>query len=402
MSLDLGEVISNLQALAQRLRESTHDWRGRLERALRTMAEVEPSLLRKKANASRGRIAFLPAGVTEGLANRYTPPSLPQEFSILAVDGSHIDVDRHIPVRCYLINIGGCVLTYGSSPDAHLFSQPRLYAEDADLFLVDPASGVNAQPVEGPILGIKRTVEELKALAPLLERAPDTLPALALVDGSLILWGLAGQGHPPFVRQALIEQGLVPALDALLRARGERPLALAAYISLPRSTEVANALRLAFCPYDVADCQQNCGSVRPGERPCDVVQGLPDRELFSRLLKPGERSALFFTTSSVVRDHYRHHQVFFYYINVGEEVARVEVPEWATEEALLGLSHTLILDQCRRGRGYPAALVEAHEQAVVTAQDREEFRHLVEMALGEQRLPFYTSEKSRSKRVRWL
>ncbi len=45
----------------------------------------------------------------------------------------------------------------------------------------------------------------------------------------------------------------------------------------------------------------------------------------------------------------------------------MEVPEWvARRKDLLDLTHALVLDQCRRGQGYPVALSEAHEQAVVT------------------------------------
>ena len=86
-----------------------------------------------------------------------------------------------------------------------------------------------------------------------------------------------------------------------------------------------------------------------------------------------------------------------------DEIARVEVPEWvAMKKDLLDLTHALVLDQCRRGQGYPVALSEAHEKAVVTGADREEFWGLVEEALVEEKLPDYTSTKSRSKRTRWI
>ena len=90
-------------------------------------------------------------------------------------------------------------------------------------------------------------------------------------------------------------------------------------------------------------------------------------------------------------------------MNSGEEIGRVEVPSWvAGDEALLGLTHSLVVDQCRRGPGYPVALMEAHEQAVVTGSERRSFTQLVDEALDSERLPVYTSEKSRSKRLRWI
>ena len=109
------------------------------------------------------------------------------------------------------------------------------------------------------------------------------------------------------------------------------------------------------------------------------------------------------TNTSIVRDFYGPHWVYFYYVNVGEEIARVEVPQWVAEdEGLLALSHSLVVDQCRRGKGYPAAIMESHEQAVISGADRESFKLLMEEALTGQRLPVYTSEKNRSKRMRWL
>ena len=196
----------------------------------------------------------------------------------------------------------------------------------------------------------------------------------------------------------------MPALDELEEMAGRRPLALASYISLPRSADVANGLRLHVCPYETADCRQHCGTLAAGHRPCDdTAMGVLDRELFSELLEPGERSAVFASSSSLVADYYRGHGVHFFYVNAGEEIGRVEVPSWVAEdETLLGLAHSVVIDQCRRGPGYPTALIEAHEQAVVTGADRRHFVQLIGNALHDQRLPTHTSEKSRSKRLRWL
>ena len=82
---------------------------------------------------------------------------------------------------------------------------------------------------------------------------------------------------------------------------------------------------------------------------------------------------------------------------------RSETPQWvAMDENLLNLTHALVLDQCRRGQGYPVALSEAHEQAVVTAADRENFWQLVDSSLVEEHMPTLTSAKSQSKRTRWV
>ena len=120
------------------------------------------------------------------------------------------------------------------------------------------------------------------------------------------------------------------------------------------------------------------------------------------MLEENERSDLFASTSLIL-EQYGDHRVRFFYLNAGSELARVEVPRWVAEDnALLELTHAALVDQCRKGHGYPVAISEAHEQAVVTVGDREEFRLIVEDALQRQRLPVYTSEKNRSKRLKWL
>jgi NurA-like 5'-3' nuclease len=104
-----------------------------------------------------------------------------------------------------------------------------------------------------------------------------------------------------------------------------------------------------------------------------------------------------------VAKYYGANEVNFFYVRLDGEVARVEVPLWVAEdEKLVGLVHSAILDQCRRGLGYPVALSEAHEQAVVNFADREQFWELVNQILVEDGIFLENSAKSESKRARWI
>jgi hypothetical protein len=60
----------------------------------------------------------------------------------------------------------------------------------------------------------------------------------------------------------------------------------------------------------------------------------------------------------------------------------------------------VVVDQCRRGQGYPVALARAHEQAVVSGADRLRFNELVARALVSHGLPDQPSEKQASKLAR--
>jgi len=405
MALDLEATARQMERLRGDLLAQGEGLRERLTRAVEALASLNPEAVNEKARLSEGRIAYLPAGLVEPPGLRRPAPSPPTAYTALAVDGSHLDVDRHLPVRCYLLNLGTCLLAYGPEASARLESLPFLACREEDLFLRDPDSRAEVA-VEGPVLGLRRAVEEVVHLARRAEAwAPTDRPLLALVDGSIVLWGLGGgaeTAYPAFLRRSLLQEGLLPALDALRRLGERVPLALCAYISSPRSTEVVNALRLALCRHDPPGCR----TWAPGDGghcPCLLTEGLTDRALFSALLEEGERSALFFTRSSVVRDHYGPHRVHFFYLHAGREVARVEVPEWVAQDpSAVDRAHALVLDQVRRGQGYPLALQEAHEQAVLTSADRSAFRRMVLDLLEEAGRPALTSEKDRSKRMRWL
>jgi hypothetical protein len=353
--------------------------------------------LKKKIGASK--TTWLVAGLVDGLDQHYKAPPLPAEFIVIATDGSHIDVDRHQSTRCYLINIGTVVLQYGATPSAVLDSSPCLYAGDENLVITPTGVRGREQPIEGALLGIKRSVDECQRLAEVAAELPAGSLALALLDGSLILWGL--EAYPEFVTEALLDRGFLSYLSEVKKLSSDRSLALASYISFPRSNDVVNDLRVAICPNDPLDTDRHCKDCETRE--CDAVAGVNDRELFSSILGQGERSALFVSQSSIVRKRYGEHWVYFFYLRVDDEIARVEIPQWvARDENLLNLAHTLVLDQCRRGQGYPVALSEAHEQAVVTMADRENFWQLVESSLVEEHLPTPTSGKSQSKRTRWI
>lgn len=399
MSLDLTRVAAQVEGMLSRLKTGLNERQEHLGYALDTARKQAGKINDLRRKIADGKTTWLVADLTDGFDLHYPPPPLPAEFTVIATDGSHIDVDRHRAIRCYLLNISSVILRYGANPEAVLDSHPRLYADDEELVIASDGGKVREQPVEGALLGIKRSVEECRRLTEMAAELPAGSSALALLDGSLIFWGL--DSYPEFVIETLIDKGFLGCLSRMRKLNGDRKLALASYISYPRSTDVVNALRVAICPYDPPDCDQHCPAGK--KRECDAVAGVQDKELFSALLVPGERSALFISQSSVVRKRYGEHRVYFFYLRTEEEIARVEVPQWvAQDKDLLRLTHSLVLDQCRRGQGYPVALSEAHEQAVVTMADRENFWALVEASLVDEKLPNPSSGKSRSKRTRWV
>ena len=398
MTLDITKVASQVGEMVIKIKSGNAERHEHLKCAVNRLSDqnIDLERLKHKINSARTQ-HWSPAGLVEGLSLRYPSPPLPHEYTVLATDGSNIDVDRHQSTHCYLINISAVSLHYGAHPCAELDSFPRLYSEDKDLVIRNENNRHQEQMIGGALLDAKRAVEEIRKLAEIAARLPADVVTLALLDGSLVMFGM--QNYPEFVVREILDSGLIKVLDALKNLSSTRKMALASYISLPRSDDVVNALRVAICPHETVDCDRNCSS---GDSACDIISGVNDRILFSNLLGAGERSALFINPSMIMK-RYGVHQVYFFYLRAEDEIARVEVPEWvAMDKRLLDLTHSLVLDQCRRGQGYPVALSEAHEQAVVTGADREEFWQLVEEYLVDEKMPAYTSTKNQSKRTRWI
>jgi hypothetical protein len=398
MTLDVTKIALQIGQMTATMKSHTQEKREHLKCARDKIGDKNLNLEALKRKIITARTPnWSAAGLYEGLNLHFPAPPVPRDYTIVATDGSHIDVDRHRAAHCYLINIGTVCISYGANSSADLESQPHLYSDDSDLVIRNNDNKHKEQSIEGSLLDTKRAVEECRKLGDMAEALPAEQTVLALMDGSLVLYGM--QNYPEYVNEELLNKGFIPALDKLQTLSRERKLTLASYISLPRSDDVINALKVAICPQEPVDCDRFCHN---GDSACDVISGVNDRMLFAELLRVGERSALFLNPSNIMK-RYGMHQVYFFYLKVDDEIARVEVPEWvAVRKDLLDLTHALVLDQCRRGQGYPVALSEAHEQAVVTGADREEFWVLVEQSLEEEKLPTFTSVKSRSKRARWI
>ena len=408
MALDLGLTTHQLLCALDGVVDAAVARGRRLDDAIDRALSV-PSDDAAFRTAAVGRRPYISARTgPEGLLGSISPPDVPADWTAVSVDGSHIDVDRHLPLRCYLINLGGCAITYGRDFGCQPFSEPALAVEDADLYLRPPKGASGETLIAGPLLAALRTVQEVERLADAVESLPNDRPVLALLDGTLAFWDLQRGQYPRHVADTLITDRLSQALARLRDAsRDGRPVAVAAYTSRPRTTEAAGAVRLMLCNRGDADCNRLCTARRSQSEACEAAAGFDDRELFEVLLEPGHRSPLYRSSHLAARfalglatgQEWSH----FYYLNGGAEIARVEVPDWlADDPELLALGHAMLLKQCELGLGYPVAVSEAHEQAVITGHDREEFRRMTIMLLEQRGLPTPESAKSFSKRRPWV
>jgi len=410
MSLDLTTVSKQILQMATDLKASHDDFLDRLRLARRLLAEWADRYEQLVAKAAAGAITWMPALPMEPLDACHGPGALPgmgqappvpaidgehtiSAFTVVATDGSQIEPDRHSPVSFYLINVGSAVLTYGPEARAQLKSTPNLYYRHEDMVI---RYGSEEYPVQGNRLDNLRTIAEIAQATDLAAQAVKDnggSPVVVLQDNTLILWVLEESAERP------LQEYFLSRYLAHMEALRSLGVPVAGYLSRPNSRDVVALLRLALCPQETPDCDACRGKHRQRQQPpCDALAQILDRQLFQ--LHPGQRSALFRSSSRVLR-RYGPHSVCFFYLNIGQELARIEVPEWvAASQEMLSIVHAVAYQQAQNGRGYPTALARAHEQAVITAQEREWVESMMVNALLRQGLAAEVSEKGRSKQMR--
>jgi hypothetical protein len=311
----------------------------------------------------------------------------------MASDGAEIDPDRHGGTGdFYLINIGRVRIPYGQPErEVELRSVSTLGYTDEELFIVDPRDPRRQVPMRDRHLDALRTVAELRALAELAEHEAaegGTTPAVALVDGTL-LFSVLEERPRDFLRQRFYSE-FVFQLERLRRTR----VPVAAYASRSRGIDLIHLFR-AVCGSTPLVCE-----VCSGAHAC-ALRGLNDAHLVGRALERWDRSGLFRVRSNVHDPYYGVHRVYFFLFATGDEVARVEIPEWvARDRGLLDLLHSVLVDQCAKGFGYPAVLARADDRAVISLGDRGVLDTLVQQELARQGVVARPSAKLSRKQVR--
>jgi hypothetical protein len=395
VTLDLSRVINSISEMVATV-DPNHE-RHRFD-ALRRLWEAHDAD-ELDARLDQAGTTFLTILQTGELRTQIPLPAVPANYAVAATDGSMMMPDRHSPARFYLVNVGQVYLRYGDNPTASLTSDPDLRFAEEDLWV----SASNGRvPINETILGLRRAVAELAAAVNLLEGEP--LPAVALVDGTLILWMLESLDDE--IIETLLDE-FIQVLDVLEAYR----IPVAGYISSPGATDIFGTMRVAACDYptngraiDCMDCWRRI--INEGHTAaCDILPRVTDRYIVDAVaeLQPGQRTAAFPSESRILRRYRPQHRVWFCYLNTGAEIARLEIPAWvAADTELLDRVHALVWDQAQLGRGYPVALQEAHEQAVLSMADRRLVEQTVERQLASQGIIVTRTGKDGSKRGRFV
>ncbi len=386
--LELAQVIGDIQKMGLEARKRGDKTAAQMQTAL-TQARLDPEAWA----ATRAQRESLPKPSFLAADCRDVPPSAtvplpdgrPEVYTALATDGSQIPLDRHAVAPCYLINVGQIALHYGTGERPTLESQAVLHYREEDLYQTE--DGGDPVPLSDKIVANRRLLAESAALAALIE-AHKGRDAVALVDDPLIVWTPQGESEAE-------QKRIIDGFCEMLAAGQAHSTPVAGYVSRPAHKDVVGALRLTLCEPGCSHAAQDV---------CAELASLTDVQLFSRLLlSPGDRSPVFGSANPSLKLYPDDQKIAFFYLNAGPEIARVEIPAWVAEDAdLTQQVHRFVFDQARKGQGYPIALAEAHERAIVRGPEREAFFRLVENAFVRENLPALQTRKALSKRTRVL
>lgn len=357
--LQLLQQIKEAGSLAQQ-RSELHEQLCALAKELLLKYAAEIQSLQQRVEEAANTLPALRCAVPvqEPLNDHRPAPQQPASPCILAADGSQINPDHHRRLEFGMINIGVFKMQTGANqvPQEKTFTK-LLMEEDLR------SSGGSAEDV----IALMRDAQERVTLAELA--AAEVPPVVALTDGPLELFRQPRQER---LYRAQFEKFL-RALEDLSRLSA----AVAGFEDKPRADLIVRLLELAYA--------HEKGS-QPESRP---LEGVRDFELYSEILKPGERSAVFALQSLSSKDYKDRLKLYFFYLNVGTEqrpwLARVEIPQWVAASApLLDLLHRTLVDQCQAlaTRPYPYALHRAHEVALIS---REEAQQIEDMLVREMR-----------------
>jgi hypothetical protein len=367
MALDFQQVYEKIKmigATVQQRKKTLETRRARARALLDANADALEVLARQVESAKtadpnlRCALPF-----NERLDAHVPPPTLPEQATLIAADGSQINPDRHNQVQYGLINVGAVVLKLSSGEPPDIVTDSQLLF-DEELF-------PNGGPLTDGMVALRRDLKERSKLDELAKQHP--APVVTFTDGPVELWA-ARDGEDA----KAYERSLTAYLSVLSRLQ-ERDVITAGYVDKPAADLVVRLLEIA----DAAEhgSLENIHDQHP-------LQGVTDRWLFgdrqNPLLGPGQRSAVFALQSRAEKSYQGVLSLHFFYVNVGSEghpwIARVEVPKWvAGDLEKLGLLHAVLIDQCRTmgPKPYPYLLHRAHETAVVSQDEKAQVEALL-------------------------
>ncbi|MCK5431013.1 MAG: hypothetical protein KAI94_16165, partial [Anaerolineales bacterium] len=97
MSLDFDQVAAQVEHMVSRIKAGEIEREHKLRYALDVLKTTDVDVLEAKIERSISTCTWLVAGLHDALNHTYKATPCPSDYTAISTDGSHIDVDRHMP-----------------------------------------------------------------------------------------------------------------------------------------------------------------------------------------------------------------------------------------------------------------------------------------------------------------
>jgi hypothetical protein len=379
MSLEFSKLVDQVRTMGAYLGHRAQSVTSKLETALAWYAAADDAervrewvrLVRAPSVSGYRGAAHVPPPHDEAPNLRLPPGPMPAQAALIAADGSQIYPDPHGAAIYYLTNIGVFTTFYGLPFIPEQATLPELaYTEKQ-------TQDHDGRTVTNPTINMRRTVREIGQLAEHAHLRAGQAPhatIVALHDGGLLKFFSPTE----LTDAAALEKAY---LDGVADLYGAGAI-LAGYVSRTRSSSVISLLHLLQLePDEISD---------DNLRTSGAAEGVTDADLFARVLRYGERSALY-SQNSPQNLTYRRlndaYEIAYFYLNVGDvrpQIARVEIPMWvARDPAAVATLQAVLVAQCEvQGREkYPYAMTRADELAFVKPVEKSQLDEMVRIAM---------------------
>lgn len=341
MQLDLNLSLEDIPSLEDLIvseaveRHNTQEQKGGLDALLKVLESIGPNgraliprIMEEAAN--RGVVAAVP---TAEPVNLRTSANLSNALPVVGIDGSQIYPNDVEPIWAYVRAVAYATESERTEQAGRFLGYHQLVNKDG--YLLKNATDARRDALEMGLLS--QVVAD-----------PDWSGGVFLLDGSLLPWAIGKE----------LEQSAAEHRNHLLKARGAL---VASVVSQPKSNYLLNLIRIKI--------GESRGAIH-------------DWVLAGKMLDDGERSAVFVHGSPQNKELPGHAEIHMFYLRVGEEVLRVEIPAWvACDLAAVEYVHASILNDCLDG--YPFALMGAHDRAKIRADVAEQLKENMAAAFAE-------------------
>ncbi|MEZ0537997.1 DNA double-strand break repair nuclease NurA [Caldicellulosiruptoraceae bacterium PP1] len=308
-----------------------------------------------------------------------------EEYSVVAVDGSNTDIDRHNLILYYLLNIALVEIDYNKDSSSFFHqTQPFVFIDED---VISQKSGYYDIKSTAEISKERQTLE-FRFIKDYVNRKLDNdRVTIVLFDGNLINWAENRQDNR-FGRKPYEE------IEELFKLSKNKNIVICGFISSPKNTLLSNLYRVNWCPYKKLRCQ-NCEESFFSE--CIKYSKIKDWLFFDNL-NEGEYTTFFYSFGRE-SDILFPTDVVFTYLNTGNEIARIELPAYLLDDnEKVQRVISAIFHQTKLGFGYPISLTHAHNLSTITNADKKTIEGIIYSVI-ENNLPFSSKKINKLNRI---